>query len=435
MNSLFCFGKDIRGTPQFFGQHMCKSVSFLRDIRIESKDTEMFNLFLTFSAADNHWNQLHKLLPGSEKYLDKKLVDNLKDIPADANKDEYITKKDDYILRFKAVQENIDIVNAYFQKRMDMLWEHVLKPVFGGKHYIMRFEMQSRGTIHCHMVMTVENGMTIEELDIAGKTIPKDFEQFKQQVNGEFSVDLQILVAGDLSDDEKSKLVKERKDEINRCMMKLIKLNSELFGVTGVHPETDSTEWPGPFGQNVYEPPSHACRESFTDKESKEELYELYTNLINRVMLHKCSTGYCKDPKKTETVTTVDEDGKKTKTKEMKCRFKFPKDFFGFKATTGKENQTLEKVEIKPLADDDEKLQKIVEDHGIEKDLLDPTIHGSGYAKDGFSLLRNHPTLVGHIVELLILWGANTDQKTIESYEQLLNYILKYVMTSFHKDI
>ena len=110
LSSLFCFGKEIRGTPQFFGQHMCKSVSFLRDIRIESNDSEMFNLFLTFSAADNHWNQLHKLLPGSEKYLDKKLVDNPKDIPADANKDEYITKKDDYILRFKAVQENIDIV-------------------------------------------------------------------------------------------------------------------------------------------------------------------------------------------------------------------------------------------------------------------------------------------------------------------------------------
>merc|ERR1711860_315687 len=65
---------------------------------------------------------------------------------------------------------------------------------------------------------------------------------------------------------------------------------------------------------------------------------------------------------------------------------------------------------------------------GIEKEMLDPTIHGSGYNDDGFNLLRNHPTLVGHIVELLILWGANTDQKTIESYEQLLNYILKYVM-------
>merc|ERR1711860_47020 len=371
LNSLFCFGKDIRGTPQFFGQHMCKSVSFLRDIRIESDDTKMFNLFLTFSAADNHWEQLHKLLPGSEKYLGKKIVKSLKDIPADANKDEYMTKREDDILRFKAVQENIDIVNAYFQKRMDMLWEHVLKPIFGGKHYIMRFEMQNRGTIHCHMVITVENGMTIEELDNASKNIPKDFEEFKEQVNGEFSVELKELVATDLSDDEKSKLVKERKDEINKCMLKLIKLNSELFGVTGVNPETDSVEWPDPFGLNVYEPPTHACRECFTDKESKEELYEFYTNLINRVMLHRCKPGYCKDPKKTETVITIDKDGKKTKTKEMKCRFKFPKSLFGFKATVDKESKIMEKVEINPLADDDDKVKKILE--VIEKDMLDPT--------------------------------------------------------------
>ena len=33
-----------------------------------------------------------------------------------------------------------------------------------------------------------------------------------------------------------------------------------------------------------------------------------------------------------------------------------------------------------------------------------------------------------HIAELLILWGANVDQKTIETYEQLVQYILKYVM-------
>ena len=43
-------------------------------------------------------------------------------------------------------------------------------------------------------------------------------------------------------------------------------------------------------------------------------------------------------------------------------------------------------------------------------------------------ILRNHPDMNNHIAELLILWRANVDQKSIETYEQLVQYILKYVM-------
>ena len=43
-------------------------------------------------------------------------------------------------------------------------------------------------------------------------------------------------------------------------------------------------------------------------------------------------------------------------------------------------------------------------------------------------LLRNHPDMNNHIAEVLLIWGANVDQKTIETYEQLVQYILKYVM-------
>jgi len=43
-------------------------------------------------------------------------------------------------------------------------------------------------------------------------------------------------------------------------------------------------------------------------------------------------------------------------------------------------------------------------------------------------ILRNHPDVNNHIAELLILWGANVDQKTVQTYEQLVQYILKYVL-------
>ena len=40
----------------------------------------MFNSFFTFSAADLHWDELHNLLPGHEKYLGKRIVKNLDEV-------------------------------------------------------------------------------------------------------------------------------------------------------------------------------------------------------------------------------------------------------------------------------------------------------------------------------------------------------------------
>ena len=65
---------------------------------------------------------------------------NLQDIPQDAHKDEYIDEKTDYKLRMEAVNKNLDICNAVFKKRMDLLWDFVLKPMFGAENFIKRFE-------------------------------------------------------------------------------------------------------------------------------------------------------------------------------------------------------------------------------------------------------------------------------------------------------
>ena len=53
------------------------------------------------------------------------------------------------------------------------MWEEVLQPILGGKHYIMRYEFQHRGTIHCHMVMSMENGPTIKEMEFALYDLPE----------------------------------------------------------------------------------------------------------------------------------------------------------------------------------------------------------------------------------------------------------------------
>lgn len=114
--------RQIKGSQQFFSHEMSKAYKFLRHIKIVSKEEEMFNLFLTFSAADFHWVDLHKLFAGHKAYLGKIVVKTLADIPPNGDSNLYIDEKTDFALRQKVFKDNIDVVNdSFFQRRIMLL--------------------------------------------------------------------------------------------------------------------------------------------------------------------------------------------------------------------------------------------------------------------------------------------------------------------------
>ena len=82
-----------------------------------------YNHFLTFSFPDNHMEQLHKLLPGHAEYLGKTVVPEMLD---GMNPLLFISKKNDYLLRQKAINENGHIVNAFIHRKLDLLFKEVL---------------------------------------------------------------------------------------------------------------------------------------------------------------------------------------------------------------------------------------------------------------------------------------------------------------------
>ena len=41
--------------------------------------------------------------------------------------------------------------------------------------------------------------------------------------------------------------------------------------------------------------------------------------------------------------------------------------------------------------------------------------------------LRNHPTIVYHMPELVLIWGANIEGRPLQSYKQVLRHLLKYM--------
>ena len=481
LRGLSCMSSGIDGSQQMFSKKISMATSFLRHIRIVSNDTEVFNSFLTFSAADGHWDELHKKLPGHEKYIGKRLVKSLGDVE-ESERENCITLAEDYIYRKAAVEDNQDIVNEFFCKRMRTMWEEVLQPVLGGKYAIFRFEFQHRGCIHCHMVMSMENGPCHREMELAKKPLPK------HPIEPVWTKSLDQAYDSEEEKEARKQAMKEKYDQalenynnIIAAKEKMIDFNSLLLGVFAVHPELDFENWPAPYGKNPHRPLSNVLRESFMQHlDNPKELHDFWIRLVNRVELHKCKKGSCL----TESFTTVKDPktGENVKKKTRKCRFKFPFSLNGFKMQFNEEKGMVEGYEPDPKSDGDTlgdplrhgasyrkaKLQKeetdrLIEAYGLllegAKDQAPPEVSNDSLGdllnedemnslreevekeksvlKEKFpeekidtmlELLRNHPAVNNHIAELLILWGANVDQKCITSYDQLRDYLLKYVL-------
>ena len=77
LNKLLYFAAPISATRQTLGYKIYQAVSFTRWLRLSSDDKAIFNYFQTFSAANIHWDDLHRLLPGSERYLLKTVVKDM----------------------------------------------------------------------------------------------------------------------------------------------------------------------------------------------------------------------------------------------------------------------------------------------------------------------------------------------------------------------
>ena len=126
---LLHFSSPIPATAQYMRHQSDLCLSYNRWLRIKSDDAEMFNFFFTMSAADLHWWDLHKILPGHDRYLEKD-----------------IDEKEDHRLRAQAVRENADLVDWYFHQRVEAMLKHVL-PKLGVREYIVRYEAQHRGKV------------------------------------------------------------------------------------------------------------------------------------------------------------------------------------------------------------------------------------------------------------------------------------------------
>ena len=165
------------------------------------------------------------------------------------------------------------------------------------------------------------------------------------------------------------------------------------LGLTAVHPEPRSQQWPPPEGLNRETPRKNCLRRLFTGIfEDPQSLLEDCILLANRVQRHKCDKKYCLKPMPNAP-------------RVASCKFHFPLQLEGFEAEM--------------------EAGRIV---SVVNMLMEVAHLGARFCRKELRVMRNHPRMVDTIQEVMLGWRGNTNFRIVQSLEQLLEYVLKYML-------
>ena len=127
MNNLNVFTISLPGSSSYFDKMAKQSLAYLDHMRARSDDKQKWDLFQTFSLPDLHLDSIHKILPGSKKYLGKTLVSKLSDIPEGEDPRGFLLKKDDFLLRTAMIDKHTATVVDFFIERVECFVNEVLQ--------------------------------------------------------------------------------------------------------------------------------------------------------------------------------------------------------------------------------------------------------------------------------------------------------------------
>ena len=128
------------------------------ELKAMIKDLHCPHLFVTFSAADVQWPDLHRHMPSP--------------LPPDA------TEQQRARIYNRDLNDNPGIAAYYFQKRWELYLKHVLKPKFKITDYWYRYEWQHRGSSHIHAFFWLRDAPNVEDLDLEDPESVQAFIQF-----------------------------------------------------------------------------------------------------------------------------------------------------------------------------------------------------------------------------------------------------------------
>src|SRR6266496_1114972 len=129
-----------------------------KELQAMIKQLHCPHLFLTFSAADVQWPDLHRHMPSQA--------------PPNATDQERVR------IFNQNLNENPGIAAYYFQKRWELYLKLVLKPKFNVVDYWFRYEWQHRGSSHVHVFFWIKDAPKVEDLKLENAESVEAFIKF-----------------------------------------------------------------------------------------------------------------------------------------------------------------------------------------------------------------------------------------------------------------
>jgi hypothetical protein len=234
-----------------------------RELEALVQQKEFGTAFFTMSFADNHWDDLHRLMPGPK--LEPKQ-------------------------RYRNVLKNPHLADWYFSERLDIFFKHFFRATLDLEWFWYRFEWQSRTAIHVHGIVKLKNDPGI--VDLVAKTYAGKLLE-EEMMDSHFVSSL---------DQEQIEEIRYKITEGKAAEERVIAYADTLQ--TAINTRDDPID-----PMNAVAPDPHPCSIDPTDLlENKEAMDQDYESLANCVQRHVCRpNGYCRN--------------KETKL----CRFHFPK--------------------------------------------------------------------------------------------------------------
>jgi len=379
-----------------YGEYCASHILFQRHF---SRDTENYNVFLTISAADHHWPAFYRLFPEGRRHLAKTLVANETEVPQGGNRCDFVTSSEDFLFRKRFLIAHAHHFDLFFRKQLDLLFTEVLEPVMGVTDHIIRYEYQSRGAIHAHIMMVVPMGVSEQDRIEAWTIVQSRAEDFGERVHADL-----LSRPGEiplLSDLPPGMPADERQQHIRFRILQEFVLGC---GAAERHPSGDLNDWFVADGGSLTTAPSSEClRQDWETRLANPR--SALINLVNKVGTHTCSTAYCKKPDR----QTVIVDGAETVQETARdCRFGYPRDLVGFRRVLTEEGEVSVSRTEAPVANG-----------WIGRTEADnwPVLR----------VRRNHPRTTSYSPFLLLGIPCNQDIQYVPTLAHLRRYVAKYI--------
>ncbi|KAF5711868.1 ATP-dependent DNA helicase PIF1 [Fusarium mundagurra] len=153
LNSIIRYSGSLRGTRPFWGGRRHQLEAYVHGLGCPG-------IFLTFSAADLHWESLQRHMPRYEEWQN-----------ADNHSKVAIARKN--------LKENPHIAAHHFHMRFTSFLKHVIKPKFNVTESWFRYEWQARGSTHSHGLFWIKDAPTLnQDPGVQLESINEEFLRF-----------------------------------------------------------------------------------------------------------------------------------------------------------------------------------------------------------------------------------------------------------------